>query len=314
MPAPRAEEPAAAPPEAVASADAVAPAPEAPALVSQESEARAAPVPVELPPMPEGEMQMASHWDLMEQGRQVDTGAGSEAQPTWARRAIEVDFSAQDAGSSEAGASDAQGGVPLASVLDFVPSWDPSAEPADPGASLDTSGGEAQSTQLVQFQDALAALRQATTRGALGKALLAYCQGRFPRGFLLGEAFGLARVGRAYGHGSSKPAVSALLVDLEVPSLLAKAAANGKPIVSSAPESQEDEVLFAALGESFSHLLAAPIRLYQCTVGFVVVDGGPAPFGPTELGELEQLIAAASDAYDRMQDTQRRRALESYSK
>jgi hypothetical protein len=264
--------------------------------------------------MPEGEMQMASHWDLMDQGGQVDTGAGSESQPTWARRAIEVDFSAQDAGSSEAGASGAQGGVPLASVLDFVPSWDPSAQQADAEASLDTSGGEAQSTQLVQFQDALAALRQATTRGALGKALLSYCQGRFPRGFLLGEAFGLARVGRAYGHGSNKPSVSALQVDLEVPSLLAKAAANGKPIVSSTPESQEDELLFATLGESFSHLLAAPIRLYQCTVGFVVVDGGPSPFGPTELGELEQLITAASDAYDRMQDTQRRRALESYSK
>jgi hypothetical protein len=298
---------------AVALADVVEPAPEAPVEVPSENEPRAAPVPVELPPMPTGEMQVASPWDLMEQGGQDDTGVGSESHSTWARRAIEVDFSAQE-GSSEGDASGSRGEVPLASVLEFVPSWDPSAQPADSGASFDTSSGEAQSTQLVRFQDALEALRQATTRGALGKALLAYCQGRFPRGFLLGETFGLARVERACGFGSNKLAVTALQVDLEAPSLLARAATEGKPTISSVPESPEDEALFAALGESFSHLMAAPIRLYQCTVGYFVVDGGPVPFGTEALGELEQLIAAASDAYDRMQDTQRRRALESYSK
>jgi hypothetical protein len=287
---------------AVASTGVIEPAPEALASVVPESEPRATPVPVELPPMPDGEMQVASPWDFMNPGGQVDTAEGSESQSTWARRAIEVDFSAQEADSPEEGASGSRGGVPLASVLDFVPSWDPSAEPADPGASLDGSSGEAQSTQLVQFQEALEALRQATTRAALGKALLSYCQGRFPRGFLLGETFGLARVGRAYGFGSNKPAVTALRVDLEAPSILARAAADGRPIVSSTPESQEDEALFAALGESFSHLMAAPIRLYQCTVGFVVVDGGPSPFGTSELGELEQLVAAASEAYDRLRE------------
>jgi hypothetical protein len=289
-PEPRREEPAATSTVAEVSADVIGPAPDAPAAVPSESESKVAPVPIELPPMPEGEMQVASPWDLMDSGGQVDTGVGSESQSTWERRAIEVDLSAS------------QGGVPLASVLDFVPSWDPSAEQADPGASLDSASGEPHGTQLVQFQEALEALRQATTRAALGKALLSYCQGRFPRGFLLGETFGLARVGRAYGFGSNKPAVAALQVDLEAPSLLARAAADGRPIVSSAPESQEDEALFAALGESFSHLMAAPIRLHQCTVGFFVVDGGPSPFGTTELGELEQLIAAASEAYDRLRE------------
>lgn len=259
-------------------------------------------MPIELPPMPDGEMQVASPWELMHAGGQVDTGAGSESQSTWERRAIEVDFSAQDSDSAEAGASGAQGGVPLASVLDFVPSWDPSAEPADAGASLDGSRGEDPSTQRVQFQEALEALRQATTRAVLGKALLSYCQGRFPRGFLLGETFGLARVGRACGFGSNKPAVEALRVDLEAPSILARAAADGGPIVSSAPESEEDEALFAALGGSFSHLMAAPIRLNQCTVGFFVIDGGPSPFGTAELGELEQLIAAASEACERLRE------------
>jgi hypothetical protein len=247
-------------------------------------------------------MEVASSLDLI----------GSGAESSWTRRAIEVDFSSQDASPTEEGSLDAEGEIPLASVHEFIPTWDPSAEPpadTSTGWQAATSGpegaraGEVQSTQLVQFQEALEALRQATTRGELGKVLLSYVQGRFPRGFLLGETFGFARVGRGYGPGSDKPEVAALQVDLEAPSLLALAAAGGRAVVSSVPESPEDEVLFTALGESFSHLVAAPIRLHQHTVGFVVIDGGPSPFGSEELDELERLTSAASEAYGRLHES-----------
>jgi hypothetical protein len=243
--------------------------------------------PVELPSAPVGEMEVASPLEFID----------SEAQPSWTQRGIEVDFSSQDSGATGADDFGAPGEVPLASVLDFVPSWDPTAEREAEGAR---SGNGASEGPLVRLPEALDALKQATTRSQLGLALLSYIQGRFPRGFLLGETFGLARVGRAYGPGSDKPEVAVLQVDLDAPSLLAVAAAQGKPIVSSVPESQEDEVLFAALGESFSHLLAASIRLHQSVVGFVVIDGGPSPFGAEELEELEQLTAAASEAYSRL--------------
>ncbi len=268
-----------------------------------ESETKAGPpAPVELPPMPTGEMEVSSNWDLMDQSGGATEAVQAPTSP-WQRRAIEVDFSTNDASATTEDASFQGGEVPLASVHEFIPTWQPSAEP-ESGAAQGGWGGssvEDAGTRL-QFQEALEALRQATTRGALGKALLSYCRGRFPRGFLLGETFGFARVGRAYGAGSDKYAVSALQVDLEAPSILAKAAADGRPIISSVPESQEDEVLFGALGESYSHLMAAPIRLHQCTVGFVVIDGGPSPFGTEELQELEQLIAEASEVYGRLND------------
>jgi hypothetical protein len=298
-----------APSEVSASVSAEASAPETSASPTEapiESETRAVPpAPVELPPMPAGEMEVSSNWDGMEQGG-ADASVSQAPTSPWERRAIEVDFSSSDASSAGSDAAFQGGEVPLASVHEFIPSWQPSAEPQAGGAyagggwagsSLSTENADA---RHVQFQEALEALRQATTRGALGKALLSYCHGRFPRGFLLGETFGFARVGRAYGAGSDKYAVSALHVDLEAPSILAKAAADGRPIVSSVPESQEDEVLFGALGESFSHLLAAPIRLNQRTMGFVVIDGGPSPFGTEELQELEQLITEASAAYGRL--------------
>ena len=83
----------------------------------------------------------------------------------------------------------------------------------------------------------------------------------------------------------------------------AMAAAGGRAVVSSVPESPVDEQLFAALGESFSHLMAAPIRMHQRTVGFIVLDGGPSPFGAEELDELEQLLSVASEAYGRLNET-----------
>lgn len=280
--------------------------------------------PVELPSEPAGDMQVASHLELMDwrQSETANAGPGAESSSPWARRAIEVDFSSQEELPTQVGGSDAEGEIPLASVHEFIPTWDPSAEPApaepDVGAppAEDFTGwqaaatgapeaapaGDSQSIQLKQFQESLEALRQATTRNELGKVLLDYCQGRFPRGFLLGETFGVARVGRAYGPGSDRNEVSALQVDLEAPSLLAMAAAGGRAVVSSMPESPTDEQLFATLGESFSHLLAAPIRLHQRTVGFVVLDGGPSPFGAEELDELEQLLSVASESYGRLHD------------
>jgi len=250
--------------------------------------------PIELPSEPAGDMQVASHLELMTDAR--------SASP-WERRAIEVDFSEPAAGSSEAGDFGTQGEVPLASVFEFIPSWDPaSASGATESDASVSEGVEASRNPALSLEDTLAALREATTRGALGKALLSYCEGRFSRGFLLGESFGVARVGRAYGPGSNKPAVSALQVDLEAPSLLAMAAAGGGPIVSSVPESPEDEALFAALGQSFSHLAAAAIRVRERAVGFMVIDSGATPFNPSELDELEKLLAAASEAYGRLHD------------
>lgn len=320
---PAAEAPVAVPPSPQASAP---PAPAATASAPPErTHSRLTPVqPVELPSEPVGDMQVASHLELMDwrQSETAEAASGAESASPWARRAIEVDFSSQESLPTEAGASDAEGEVPLASVHEFIPTWDPSAEPApaadaggmptedstgwqsaDAGTPAGTPVEDSPRIQLKQFQESLEALRQATTQGELGKVLLDYCQGRFPRGFLLGETFGFARVGRAYGPGSDKYEVSALQVDLEAPSLLAMAAAGGRAVVSSVPESPVDEQLFAALGESFSHLMAAPIRLHQRTVGFVVLDGGPSPFGAEELDELEQLLSVASESYGRLHDT-----------
>ena len=276
------------------------PSPEASPAVAEAAPERKPVVPVELPSEPMGDMQMTSHLDLMTE---------SEPASPWARRAIEVDFSAQEAGSSEPGSFGGAGEIPLASMHEFIPTWDPSAEPAPVATDSDATASSLEgalagqaATPAVPLEEALTALREATTRGALGKALLSYCQGRFSRCFLLGESFGVARVGRAYGPGSNKPAVSALQVDLEAPSLLAMAAAGSGPVVSSVPESQEDEALFAALGESFSHLAAAAIRVRERAVGFMVIDGGPSPFGPNELDELEKLLAAASEVYGKLHD------------
>ncbi len=274
----------------------------APLGADSERKARVAPAPVELPRMPSRELEVTSNLELMRwrQSEAAKAGADSEPVSPWERRAIEVDFSSDDASATQAASSGAQEEIPLASVHEFIPTWDPSADSAASSTEPAESAGDSQGVQLVQLEEALEALRQATTRGALGKVLLSYCQGRFPRGFLLGETFGFARVGRGYGPGSNKSAVTALQVDLDAPSLLAMAAAGGRLVVSSMPESQEDEALFAALGESFSHLAAAPIRASERTVGFVVLDGGPSPFGAEELDDLEKLITAASEAYGRL--------------
>ena len=283
-PAPLAPAP---PPPAV-----VASAPSVPAPVAVEPEAAAKTMrggdvhAMELSSEPVGEMEFSSTFDM---------GELSAETSSWTQRGIEVDFASQDASASD-GMGDAQGGMQLASAFDFIPSWDPSAQAPEPEASAPVR----QEDQRVQLPQALEALQRATTRGELGTALLSYVRGRFPRGFLLGETFGSARVGRAYGEGSDRPEVASLLVDLDSPSLLAVAAHQGGPVVSSVPESRMDEALFAALGESFSHLMAVPLRLRERAVGFVVVDGGPSPFGAEELEEMGRLLQGASEACGRL--------------
>jgi hypothetical protein len=242
---------------------------------------------MELSLAPLGALEMSSDMDFIES----DSGSVS-----WAQRGLEVDFSSIGVSSAE--------GVPLARVHEFLPFWEPY---QDPGGGSEGGGGPASpgtgEEAWVPLPEAMEALRRATTRGQLGQALLSYAQGRFPRGFLLGETFGALRVGLACGAGSDKPEVAALKMDLSAPSLLAQAASDGGPVVSSMPESRADEALFAALGESFSHLVAAPIRLRQRAVGFVVIDGGPSPFAAEELDELERLLAAASEAYGRLHES-----------
>ncbi|MFY0575177.1 hypothetical protein ACN28S_13090 [Cystobacter fuscus] len=233
---------------------------------------------MELPQGPVGAWELASDIDYIES----DSGSAS-----WAQRGLEVDFSSLAANDAE--------GVPLARVHEFLPRWE---------ARLGRDEGTVpQGPAWVRLSEAMEALRRATTRGQLGQALLSYAQGRFPRSFLLGETFGAIRVGLACGTGSDKPEVAALKVDLSTPSLLARAAADGGPVVSSAPESRTDEALFAALAGASSHLVAAPIRLRQRAVGFVVIDGGPSSIGAEELDELERLLAAASEAYGRLHET-----------
>lgn len=249
--------------------------------------------PMELPSEPAGEMEVSSEFDPSE--------LSSDAASSWARRAIEVDFLSPEGGATGVDTAAERNEVPLASVLDFVPSWDPSVETPRDEASAQASA-EREEARRVQLREAVEALQRATSRGELGKALLSYVRGRFPRGFLLGETFGSARVGRAYGEGSERPEVAALLVDLDAPSLLAMAAQAGGPVVSSVPESQTDEALFAALGESFSHLMAVPLKMRERAVGFMVVDGGPSPFGAEELEEMGQLLAAASEVCGRLHE------------
>ncbi|EPX63216.1 hypothetical protein D187_005621 [Cystobacter fuscus DSM 2262] len=234
---------------------------------------------MELPQGPVGAWEMASDIDYIES----DSGSAS-----WAQRGLEVDFSSLAANDAE--------GVPLARVHEFLPRWE-----ARLGRDEGNTG--TQGPSRVRLSEAMEALRRATTRGQLGQALLSYSHGRFPRSFLLGETFGAIRVGLACGTGSDKPEVAALKVDLSTPSLLARAAADGGPVVSSAPESRTDEALFTALGGASSHLVAAPIRLRQRAVGFVVIDGGPSSIGAEELDELERLLAAASEAYGRLHET-----------
>ena len=216
-----------------------------------------------------GEMKMSSDIDYIAS----DSGSAS-----WTDRGIDVDLSSQEE-------------QPLAPAMDFVPDWDPATEFATESAS---------GVQWVQLPEALEAVGRARTHSELGRALLAYAEGRFPRGFLLGETFGSVRVGQGFGPGSDRTEVAALQVNLAVPSMLARAVSEGGPVFSNKPASATDEQLFAALGEPYSHLLVAPIRVKQRTVGFLVIDGGPAPFGAEELDELERLLLAASEAYGQL--------------
>lgn len=148
---------------------------------------------------------------------------------------------------------------------------------------------------------AVAALREATTPGAVGRALMSWCEGRFHRAFLLSSSLGVARVIRSGGReaGDTSMAMS-LRVDLEAPSLLLAAAEQGKVLMSRQPDGLQDEVLFSALAESLGYLLVAPLRVRKSTPGYLVVAGASA-FTEPELEEVEHLLAMASEAIERLQ-------------
>ena len=264
--------------------------------------------PIELDDLPASSsetMELASTWEFVGwQGGESNGTIGHVPETTWADRAVDLDGPALSAVPTEPAATE----MPLASAWDFIQQpWQPSAGPASEvvssllaaaSASTDTpSVGPA-----VTAEQVLAALEGVGTQGTLGKVLLAYCAGRFRRAFLLGESFGLARVGHAWGPGSDSPAVSALKVDLEAPSLLTAAMAAGTgPSVFKAPDCSQDEAIFSALGgEASSHLLVATVRNRGRPVAFVIADHGAEPVDASALEELTRVIEKASEAYERL--------------
>jgi hypothetical protein len=273
-------------------------------FVSSESPPSTPRAPIELDELPassEEPMQLASTWEFVGwQGREGGDGPiGHTAETTWADRSVDLDGPAAPPAAPAAE-------VPLASAWDFIQQpWQPaSTEPTELVASLlaaasastDTpSGGPA-----VTAEQVLAALDGVGTQGTLGKVLLAYCAGRFQRAFLLGESFGLARVGHAWGPGSDTAGVPSLKVDLEVPSLLTAAIRRGSPCVFNVPSCPQDEAIFSALAGPSSHLLVAPIQSQGRPVAFIVADHGSEPVDPTALEELTRIVIRASESYDRL--------------
>ncbi|MCY1014908.1 hypothetical protein [Pyxidicoccus sp. MSG2] len=295
-------------------ADAVpgATSPEAPTavltLVAPLESVKPAPrAPIELddvPASPNETMELASTWEFVGwQGGESNGTIGHTAETTWADRAVDLDGPAVSAAPTEPTA----GEVPLASAWDFIPQpWQPPVDQSELVSSLlaaaSASTDMPSSGPAVTAEQVLAALDGVGTQGTLGKVLLAYCAGRFRRAFLLGESLGLARVGHAWGPGSDSPAVSALKVDLEAPSLLTVAIAAGAgPSVFNAPVSAQDEAIFSALGgEASSQLLVATVRSRGRPVAFVIADQGAEPVDTSALDELTRVIDKASAAYDRL--------------
>jgi hypothetical protein len=258
----------------------------------------------DLPASPNETMELASTWEFVGwQGRESNGTIGHTAESTWSDRAVDLDGPAVSA----APTAPSEGEVPLASAWDFIPQpWQPPVDQSELVSSLLASASASTDTPssgpAVTAEQVLAALDGVGTQGTLGKVLLAYCAGRFQRAFLLGESLGLARVGHAWGPGSDSPAVSALKVDLEAPSLLTVAiAAGASPSVFNAPVSAQDEAIFAALGgEASSHLLVATVRSRGRPVAFVIADHGAEPVDTSALEELTRVIDKASAAYDRL--------------
>jgi hypothetical protein len=272
---------------------------------ASEPEPPAPRAPIEFDDLPasSGEtMELASTWEFVGwQGREGNGTIGHVSETSWADRAVDLDGPAVAAAPAEAPASE----VPLASAWDFIQQpWQPPASTSERVSSLLAAASASTETPsggpAVTAEQVLAALEAVGTQGTLGRVLLAYCAGRFRRAFLLGESLGLARVGHAWGPGSDSPAVSALKVDLEAPSLLTAAMASTGPSVFSAPSCAQDEAIFSALGEASSRLLVVTLRSKGRPIAFVVADPGSEPVDPALLEDLGRVVDKASEAYERL--------------
>ncbi|MFP2924679.1 hypothetical protein ACLESO_05565 [Pyxidicoccus sp. 3LG] len=267
--------------------------------------------PIELDDLPassEEPMELASTWEFVGwQGRGESNGPiGHVPETTWADRTVDLEGPAAPAAPAAPPATE----LPLASAWDFIqqPWQPPTGEPSEVVSSLlaaaSASTETASAGPAVTAEQVLAALADVGTQGMLGKVLLAYCAGRFRRAFLLGESLGLARVGHSWGQGSDSPAVSALKVDLEAPSLLTSAEAITGPSLFSAPTHPQDEAIFSALGgEASARLLVAAVRSRGRPVAFIVADPGSEPVEPSTLDELSRVLDKASETYDRLPST-----------
>ncbi|MBJ6764217.1 hypothetical protein JGU66_25865 [Myxococcaceae bacterium JPH2] len=260
-------------------------------------------VPIELDdlgPASDEPMQLASTWEFVGwQGHGEPAKESSE--PAWKGRAVELDAPASAAPEGD--------NVALASAWDFMQPWQPPADGNEAAMALLAAASASLETPTegpaVSAEQLLAVLERVGTQGLVGKLLLAYSAGRFRRAFLLGESFGLARVGRAWGAGSESPQVAALSVDLESPSLFASALSSGAPRVFSAPDCPQDETIFAALCEPASHLLVAPLRVRGRPVAFFVAEHGPAPVDPELVAEVTRIAEKVTETYGRLQQHER---------
>ncbi|WP_324291562.1 hypothetical protein [Corallococcus sp. BB11-1] len=250
----------------------------------------------DLPASSEEPMQLASTWEFVGwQGGEGEGPVGHSAETTWADRVVDLEVPA----TSTPAAS--EGGVALASAWEFMQHpWQPQAsESLDTAQALLAAASASTDTPpngpTVTADQVLSALDTADSQGMVGKVLLAYSAGRFRRAFLLGDSFGLARVGRAWGPGSERPEVTALKVDLDAPSLLASALKGPSPSVFNAPQGPQDEAIFSALCEAESHLLVFPLHARGQPVAFFVAENGPAP---VELDMLEELGRIADRAVE----------------
>ncbi|WP_338866998.1 hypothetical protein [Myxococcus stipitatus] len=256
----------------------------------------------ELPSVDDAPMQLASTWEFVGwQGAESNGTIGHVAENTWVDRAVDLE-GAMSRAEPPAGATASE--LPIASAWDFIPqTWQPQArEHSEVLTALLASAGATTGSEgpAVSADQVLTALDEVNTQGVLGKVLIAYCAGRFQRAFLLGESFGLVRVGHAWGPGSDGPEVSALKVDLDAPSLLVSALGQFGPSSFDAPSSAQDEAIFTALGGPASHLLVVPIRARGRPVAFIVADSGNTPVPGTTLDELTRVSAKASEVYDRL--------------
>jgi len=229
---------------------------------------------------------------------------GAEAQASQVATEVPVTTVAEPVSTVEPTESpvvDAVPESPAQLTTESQPAAQPVAEPMpEPIAEVAVSTEPTGPVPAVSAEQVLAAIESASSQGALGKALLAYCDGRFKRAFLLGESFGLARVGRAWGPGCDSAAALALQVDLEAPSILAAATEGQRPLVASAPTEPQDAAIFAALAEPSSNLVVAPLSVRGRAVAFFVVEQGSAPVAESVIDEMARVMEKASEAYGRL--------------